>query len=613
MELVECVPNFSEGRDQSIIDEITGEIEKVDETELKDVDMGADMNRTVVTFVGSPEAVKEAAFKAIKKASELIDMSQHEGSHPRMGATDVCPFVPVKGVNMEDCVEIANEVGRRVGEELEIPVYLYEEAATEEKRENLASVRSGQYEGLEDKLTDPEWKPDYGPAEWNDWIKKTGSTVIGAREFLIAYNINLNTTNKKIAWDIALEMRNRGRAKRVNSPDQHYWKGEIVRYGEDEFPCGECDFVGETFAEVHEHTEKEHGYCLEDFLQKEYDYDVTDLEGKAVKQRGKFDHCKAIGWYVDEYNRAQISINLTNYKKTSIHDVYEFARERARKMGARVTGSEIVGLAPYDALLRSGKYFLEKMNQPKGIPEQDIIETAIQSLGLRDVADFDPDEKLIGGPSKKEDALIDMKTDEFVHEVSRDSSTPGGGSIAALSGSIGAALSSMVSNLSTGGRGTEDIDPKLMPVAEKAQELKDDLLNGVDEDTNAFDKYMEAKKMPKSTPEERDKRREAMEEGLKHAVKVPMETAENSAKVLDLAEEAAKYGKEDAVSDALVSAQMAYSGVVGGIANVKINLQDVHDEEFIEDMLERCEELKREARKKKEEVIELSEENFDFE
>lgn len=607
MELVECVPNFSEGRDKSVINEITGEIKNVDNVELKDIDMGEDTNRTVVTFVGSPKGVKEAAFRAIKKASELINMREHEGSHPRMGATDVCPFVPVKDVTMEDCVEIAKELGERVGDELEIPVYLYEEAATEEKRKNLATIRKGQYEGLEEKLQDSDWEPDYGPSEWNDRTKKTGATVIGAREFLIAYNINLNTKNKKVAWDIALEMRDRGRAKRVDSPDKHYWKGKIVRYREDEFPCGECDFIGDTFKEVNEHTKEKHGYNLKGFLEKEYDYDVNNLDGKAVKQRGKFDHCKAIGWYVDEYNRAQVSINLTNYKKTNLHDVYEFARDRARKLGTRVTGSEIVGLAPYDALLKTGKYYLEKQVESTGIPEQDIIENAIQSLGLRDVAEFDPEEKLIGGPVTPEDALVEMKVNGFTHEVSRDSSTPGGGSIAALSGSLGAALTSMVANLSTGGRGTKDIDPILMPVADKAQELKDDLLKAVDEDTNAYDKYIEAKQMPKSTKEEREKRKKAMEEGIKHAVKVPMDTAKTSFEIFDLAEKVAEHGKADAVSDALVSAQMAYSGVIGGIANVKINLGDVEDEKFIEQMLDECERLKIESKEKLDRVIEISE------
>ncbi|MFO7991316.1 MAG: glutamate formimidoyltransferase [Thermoplasmata archaeon] len=603
MELVECVPNFSEGRDRGVIDEITGEIESVEDVELKDIDMGADMNRTVVTFVGSPDGVKEAAFRAIKKASEIIDMSKHKGSHPRMGATDVCPFVPVSGVTMEDCVDIAKEVGERVGDELGIPVYLYEEAATEEKRENLATVRSGEYEGLEEKLKDPEWKPDFGSADHTDTVKKSGATVIGTREFLIAYNINLNTRQTKIAWDIAFDIRDRGRAKRGGSPDNHYWKGEVVRYEEGKFPCGECDFIAESFAEVHEHTEKEHGYCLEDLLIEYYDYDIENLEGKAVKKKGKFDHCKAIGWYVDDYKRAQISINLTNYKETSIHAVYDEAKRLARNMGVEVTGSEIVGLVPYKALLDSGKYYLKKQNQPTGIPEQDIIEIAIQSLGLRDVSEFDPDEKLIGGPVVKEEDLIAVRTDEFIHEVSRDSSTPGGGSIAALSGSLGAALTSMVCNLSTGGRGTEEQDEVLMPAAEKAQELKDELLKAVDEDTNAFDDYVAAKQMPRSTSEEKKRRKKAMEEGLKHAVEVPMDTARLSAEVFDIAMKAAEHGKSSAVSDALVSALMAHSGVLGGIANVKINLKDLDDHEFIEEKLKECEELEKESKEKLEKII----------
>lgn len=603
MELVECVPNFSEGRDRGVIDEITVEIESVEDVELKDVDMGADMNRTVVTFVGSPDGVKEAALRAIKKASEIIDMSKHKGSHPRMGATDVCPFVPVRGVTMGDCVEIAKEVGERVGDELGIPVYLYEEAATEEKRENLATVRSGEYEGLEGKLKGPEWKPDFGPADYTETVKKSGATVIGAREFLIAYNINLNTRQTKIAWDIAFDIRDRGRAKRVGSLDNHYWKGEVVRYEDGKFPCGECDFAAESFAEVHEHTEKEHGYCLEDFLIEYYDYDIENLEGKAVKKKGKFDHCKAIGWYVDEYKRAQISINLTNYKETPIHAVYDEAKKLARNMGVEVTGSEVVGLVPYKALLDSGRYYLEKQNQPTGIPEQDIIEVAVQSLGLRDVSEFDPDEKLIGTPVVREEDLIAMRTDEFVHEVSRDSSTPGGGSIAALAGSLGAALTSMVCNLSTGGRGTEEQDEVLIPAAEKAQGLKDKLLKAVDEDTNAFDDYVAAKKMPKSTPEEKEKRKKAMEEGLKNAVEVPMETARLSAEVFDIAMKASEHGKSSAISDALVSAQMAYSGVHGGIANVKINLKDLSDDEFIEEKIKECSELEKVSKEKLEKII----------
>ncbi len=605
MKIVECVPNFSEGKDKGMIHEITAEIEAVEGVELKDIDMGADMNRTVVTFIGEPGSVKEAAFRGIKKAAEIIDMSKHEGSHPRMGATDVCPFVPVKGVTMDDCVDIAKEVGKRVGEELNIPIYLYEEAATEEKRRNLATVRSGEYEGLEDKLVDPDWEPDFGPAEWNDRVKKTGATVIGAREFLIAYNIDLNTRNTKIAWDIAFELRDRGRSKREGSPDDHYWKGNIVRYSKDRYPCGECDHLESTFEDIREHTQEEHGYDLKEFLEKDYDYDVTDLEGKAVKKRGKFSHCKAIGWYVDDFNRAQVSINLTNYKETSIHDVYEESKKIARDMGVTVTGSEIVGLVPYQALMESGRYYLEKQGQPTGVPWWDVVETAIQSLGLRDVSEFDIESKVIGAPWIPDDALASMNVDELVHEVSRDSSTPGGGSIAALSGSLGAALCSMVCNLSTGGRGTEDVDPILMPVADGVQELKQRLLEAVDEDTRAFDAYMEAKQMPRSTKEQRDKRKRAMDKGLKHAVQVPLDTAKMSAEVIELMLDAAEHGKKGALSDATVGAQMAYAGVVGGIANVKINLADMKDQEYVETVLEECEDIQHLADKRLKEVKDI--------
>lgn len=595
MKIVECVPNFSEGKDRGIIDKITKAIESVEDVELKDVDMGADMNRTVVTFVGDPKGVKEAAFRAIKMASELIDMSKHKGSHPRMGATDVCPFVPVTGVTMEDCIQIAKEVGERVGSELGIPIYLYEEAATEEKRRNLASVRSGEYEGLKDKLVDPKWKPDFGPAGWDDRVEHTGATAIGAREFLIAYNINLNTRNAKIAWDIAFELRDRGRSKRVGGPDGHYWKGDIERYSKERFPCGECDHVAKTFEEVRTHTEKEHGYDLKELLEKDYDYDVSRLEGKAVKKKGKFDHCKAIGWYVEEFKRAQISINLTNYKKTSVHEVYEEAKRLASDMGVSVTGSEIVGIVPFQAMMDSGRYYLEKQGQPTGVPWMDVIETAVQSLGLRDVTDFHIETKVIGAPYSTDTALVSMKVDEFVHEVSRDSSTPGGGSIAALAGSLGAGLCSMVCNLSTGGRGTEDVDEILMPVADRIQDLKDALVRAVDEDTSAFDSYMDAKRMPDSTPEQKELRRTRMFEGLKVAVEVPLETARRSFEVMELLVPAAKYGKKGALSDAVVGAQMAYSGVIGGIENVKINLEDMDDKDYADEVLSQCEEIKQNA------------------
>ncbi len=607
MKLVECVPNFSEGKDKGIIDGITGEIKSVEGITLKDVDMGADMNRTVVTLVGSPEAVEEAAFRGIKAAHELIDMSKQTGSHPRMGATDVCPLVPVENVSMEECIEMANRVGKRVADELGIPVYLYEEAATEEKRRNLAVIRAGQYEGLEEKLKDPAWKPDFGPVEYTDVVKRSGATAIGAREFLIAYNINLNTRQTKIAWDIAFEIRDKGRAKRDDGPGGHYWKGDIVRYDDDSYPCGECDYVGKSFEEVKKHTKDEHGYDLQEFLQEHYDYDVTDLKGKAVKKKGKFPHCKAIGWFVDDFDRAQISINLTNYKITSIHEVYEAAKEVGQDMGVAVTGSEIVGLVPYNALLEAGKFYLKKQKQPTGIPYMDILETAVQSLGLRDVTDFDVEDKVIGLPTVTEDALVAMRTDEFVHELSRDSATPGGGSVAALSGAMGAGLLSMVCNLSTGGRDTEEKDPILIPVAEELQELKDSLLKAVDEDTNAFDDYMAAKKMPKGTVEERKTRKKAMKEGLKNAVEVPLCTAELSGKVIDAADAVAEHGKSSAASDALVGAQMAFSGVVGGIANVRINLKDMDDQDYISSMESRCESLHGEYLDKLHKVIDMVE------
>lgn len=591
MKLVECVPNFSEGKDRSVIDQIINEICSVDGIELKDVDMGADVNRTVVTFLGTPEQVEEAAFKAIAKAAELIDMSKHRGSHPRIGATDVCPFVPVRGVTMADCAEIAIRLGERVGKVLGIPVYLYEEAASENKRKNLAAVRSGEYEGLKKKMSDLEWKPDYGPDEYDDIVKKTGAVVIGAREFLIAYNINLNTRQTKIATDIALELRERGRSKREVRDDGHYWKGKIVRYGSGHYPCGECEHVATSFRDVLEHTEKEHSYDLKVFLEEQYDYDVDDLKGKPVKKKGRFTHCKAIGWYIDEYDRAQISIDLTNYKITSIHDVYEEAKKVAEEMGVVVTGSEIVGLVPYNALLEAGKHYLRKQGQPTGLPFWDVLETAVQSLGLREVTSFDIKDKVIGLPLARDNELIGMAVDDFTHELSRDSATLCGGGAAALSGALGAGLLSMVCNLSTGDRGTEQADIELIPVAEKLQSLKDALLQAVDEDTKAFDIYMSARNLPDNTPEERECKDVSIEEGLRKAMEVPLRTAELSCEVMDLADKVVEYCKESVVSDVLIGSQLAFSGIVGGIASVKINLGDLKDEEYTSIVERRCREM----------------------
>ena len=598
--LVECVPNFSEGRNSAIIKEITDTIEKVENVKLLDVDPGADMNRTVVTFIGSPEGVKEAAFNAIKKAAELIDMSKHHGSHPRMGATDVCPFVPVSGITTEECIELSKEVAERVGNELKIPVYLYEKSAQKPDRVNLAIIRQGEYEGLEEKLKDPHWKPDYGPAQFNP---KAGATVIGVREFLIAYNISLNTREKLHATDIAFELREKGRSARRPVSKPFYYKSKnILKYKEGEYPCGECDFVGKTITETVEHCKNEHNYDLNELLVLN-GINPGKPEGKSVKKRGKFKYCKAIGWLVKEYDRAQISINLTNYKVTSMHHVLEETRKLAAERGLVVTGSEIVGMVPYPALLETGKFYLKMQNRSEGIPVKDILETAVQSLGLRDVSDFDINERVLGLPKSNQNDLVEMKLNDFVDEVSRESPAPGGGSIAALAGALGASLSSMVSNLTAFKRGTEEIDDILNKAAVEAQEIKNNLVNAIDADTNAFNEFMDAKRLPSKTPEEKRKRSDAMQEGLKKAVRVPFNTAELSAKAINLAATVAEYGNPNSITDVGVGAQMAYSGVLGGIYNVLINLKDIEDEKFRSDMRNKCKELKESAKKNLDEVL----------
>lgn len=593
--LIECVPNFSEGRNKDVIKQITDTIEAVDNVILLDVDPGPDMNRTVVTFVGSPEGVKEAAFQAIKKASELIDMSIHSGSHPRMGATDVCPLIPVSGVTTEECVELSKEAARRVGEELGIPVYLYEKSAQKPERQNLAVIRQGEYEALPEKLKKPEWKPDFGPAEFN---AKAGATVIGVREFLIAYNICLNTREFRYATDIAFELREKGRSvRRCNADDPFYFKNtDILKYESGNYPCGNCDFAGKTINENIEHCKKEHGYDLVELL-KLHDIDTAKPEGESVKKPGKFKYCKAIGWMVKEYDRAQISINLTNYKETSMHDVLEEARRLAVKRGVVVTGSEIVGMVPYPALLETGKYYLKKQGRSAGVPVRDILETAVQSLGLRDVADFKIEERVLGLPKNLDDALVEMKVTDFVDEVSRESPAPGGGSIAALAGALGASLASMVSNLTANKPGSAEVDNVLNEAAEKLQEIKFALVKGVDDDTNAFNAYMEARRLPDRTDEEKKTKHKAMQEGLKEAVFVPLNTAKLSLQAIEIAETVVKYGNPNSVSDAGVGAQAAFTGVKGGIYNVLINLKDIEDDRFNNDMRQQCAALEKEARK----------------
>lgn len=600
--IVECVPNFSEGRNMKVIDDITSVIKDTAGVELKDVDPGEATNRTVVTFVGTPDAVVDAAFKAIKRASEIIDMTKHKGAHPRFGATDVCPFVPVEGVTMDDCVELAKRLGKRVGEELGIPVYLYENAASTPERKNLAYVRKGEYEGLPEKFKDPDMAPDFGPAEF---VPKTGAIAIGAREFLIAYNITLNTKYKKYATDIAFELREKGRSVRTGNIEPFYFRGKLLKYRKGKLPCAECDFVAKELDELEEHYLAEHGFSIEKLL-KQHGTHRNRLYGRSVKKPGIFKHAKAIGWFVEEYGRAQISINLTNYKVTAPHEILEKARELAAERGLVVTGSEIVGLVPYQAMLMAGKYYLKQQEQSTGVPEKDIVKTAIYSMGLNDVAPFDPEEKIIGMPKPVEDALVEMKCNDFVDEVSRDSAAPGGGSVAALAGSLGAALASMVSNLTiVKKKNPEEMKP-YNELAEKAQEIKKKLVDAVDEDTQAFNDYLKAIRMPKKTDEEKEARHNAIQAGLKAAVQVPLGTAKNSLQAMKLARKIAEIGNKPSVSDAAVGAQMGYSGVMGGVLNVMINLGDITDQDFVEEMKTKCDELKKEAKAINDETMEIT-------
>ncbi len=603
--IVECVPNFSEGKNDGVIKEITDAIETVQGVRLLDVDPGRDTNRTVVTFVGSPAGVAEAAFRAVKRASEVIDMRGHQGAHPRFGATDVCPFVPVSGVTMEDCAEIARAVGRRIGDELGIPVYLYEHAASSPQRTNLAKVRAGEYEGLDEKLKDPAWKPDFGPSKFN---ATAGATAVGAREFLIAYNINLNTTDRRYANEIAYVLRERGRWKRRGKTEPFYYKGEVVRFPEDgSYPCGPCDFVGESFQALAEHYREAHGGDL----RRRYEDLGIDPENPSgpVFADGRFEQVKAIGWVIDDYNRAQISMNLTDYKVSPPHEVLEAAREEARKRGIAITGSEIVGVIPFAALRESASFYLRRMHKSTGLPIPDLMETAIQSMGLRDVAPFEAEEKVLGMP-QVEGPLVLRPTYDFVDEVSRDTPAPGGGSVAALAGALGGALAGMVANLSVGKGEFDEHYDVLCSIAERAQDVKDALIRGVDEDTRAFDSVIEAMRMPKDTEAERAERAQAMEEGYKAATRVPLGTVELCRDALILCKEIAELADAEMVSDVGTGAHMARAGAHAAAYNVRINLRHISDEAFNKEMREQvaalvveCEGLAAEAVGKVEEVL----------
>ncbi|RKZ16893.1 glutamate formimidoyltransferase [bacterium] len=536
--IVECVPNFSEGRDMGIIKQITDEIEKVEGAILLDVDPGADTNRTVVTFVGTPEAVKEAAFRAIKKAAELIDMSKHKGAHPRMGATDVCPFVPVSGVTMEDCVQIAKEVGERVARELGIPVYLYEEAATRSERRSLADIRAGEYEGLPEKLKDPEWKPDFGEPVFNP---KSGATVIGAREFLIAYNLNVNTRDRKLAHRVALRIREKGRI-------------------------------------------------------------VKKKDGTKERVPGRLKAVRAIGWYIPEYGYAQISVNLTNYKITPLWKLFEVASEEAEGLGLRITGSELVGLIPKEAMLESGRHFLEKMGKCPAVPEKELIHIAVLSMGMDQTHPFKPEEKIIEYRIAKEKNLTAMRIDDFADELSSESPAPGGGSVAALIGTLSASLSSMVANLTYNKKGYKEFNDEIAAAGIEAQKLKDRFLSLIEEDTEAFNSVMDAMKMPSGTDEEAEAKEKAIEEATKKATSVPLETLKLTEKLLEVANVVVEKGNKNSISDAGVAAISAKAAAESAYMNVIINVPGIKDEEFKENVLKEAKEVLENVRKKSDEI-----------
>ena len=577
--VIECVPNFSEGRDLAVIKQITDVIESVNGIQLLDVDPGESTNRTVVTFIGEPGPVKEAAFRAVKKAAELIDMSNHKGEHSRFGATDVCPFVPVSNTSMEECVEMARQVGQRIGEELGIPVYLYEHAASKPERQNLAKVRAGEYEGLKKKLADPDWKPDFGPASFNPGA---GATAVGAREFLIAYNINLNTSDRRYANELAYEIRERGRWKRTGNVEPFYYKGELVNFEEGKYPDGNSDFVAGSFEELAEYYKKEYGADLYRRY-RSIGLDPDDLIGRPVYKDGMFTHVKGIGWVVDDYKCAQVSLNLTNYRITSPVDVLEAVRQLAIERGIVITGSEVVGVVPYEAMRDAGQFYLRRMQKSTGIPARDIVTTAVQAMGLTDVAGFDIDKKVIGMPVP-EGPLANLSIAGFVDEVSRDTPAPGGGSIAALAGALGSALASMVVNLSVGKGEFDSQYNELCQLAERAQLVKDELVRAIDADTEAFNEVIAGMRMAKDTAEQVALRSEVIRAGYKSAAEVPLRTAELCRQVLDICQAAANIGNMAVMSDAGVGALMALAGVQGAIHNVRINLPHTKDEAFIERM-----------------------------
>lgn len=551
-QLIECVPNFSEGRDMEIIKQITDEIESVAGVRLLDVDPGRDTNRTVVTFIGEPLAVCEAAFRAVKKAAKVIDMSKHTGAHPRMGATDVCPLIPVAGITMEETVVYARGLAERIGTELSLPVFCYEEAAFEERRKNLASVRAGEYEGLKKKLTDPSWKPDFGPARFDT---HTGAVIVGARDFLVAFNVNLNTTSVRRANAIAFDVRERGREKR---------EGDSV--------------TGKV---------------------------VKDADSNPVMIPGSLKSVKAIGWYIPEYGFAQISMNLTNIGVTPVHIAFDEVCKKADERGVRVTGSELVGLIPLKAMLDAGRYFLHKQQRSAGVSDEELVMTAVRSMGLSELKPFNPDEKIIEYmlKDKKQRKLIDMSLSAFVWETSSESPAPGGGSISAALGAMGAALGVMVANLSSHKRGWDTRWEEFAAWAEQGVQIQKRLLELVDEDTNAYNAILMAFEMAKGNDEEKAARAAAVEEATKQASLVPLTVMQEAVKTFELLSEMIKKGNPNSVTDAAVGVLATRACIRGAFLNVQVNVKGLKDRVFVEDLLTRGREIERLAAASEEELI----------
>ncbi len=551
-ELIECVPNFSEGRDMNIIKQITDVVEAVEGVKLLDVDPGKATNRTVVTFVGTPDAVVEAAFQAIKKSGEVIDMSKHTGEHPRMGATDVCPMIPIANISMEETAEYAQKLAKRVGEEQNLPIFLYEAAQPNKKRSNLSVIRGGEYEGMFDKLQNPEWKPDFGPAKMD---AKRGCTAIGARDFLIAYNVNLNTKSTRLANSVAFDVREAGRVKREGHP-----------------------VIGKK---------------------------VLDENGETVRIPGSLKSVKAIGWYIEEYGVAQISMNLTNVSITPVHIAFDEVSKKATERGLRVTGSELVGLIPLNAMLEAGRYFLKKQGRSLGVSEEELIFIAVKSMGLDELSPFNPQEKIIEYQLKnlEDEKLVNMTLKDFANETASESPAPGGGSISAYVGALGMALGAMDANLSAAKRGWEDKKEFFSDLSVKGQQLKQQLVAAVDEDTRAFNCIMEAFGLPKGTEEEQQERANAIEEATKYACEVPYKVMELSYNGLELLSTMVEKGNPNSITDAGVGVLCVKTAVRGAYFNVLINAKDLKDRNYADEIITKAKDLLAKNHREADELI----------